>query len=128
MESKAGFLDLQELWLTHVRMRATLSEKPYLLLTRILIKLKIWAVLRVYPNPANNNITVSYELEQSREILISLHDFQIKQLSILTNAIKKSPGMQLETIYLRDINPGLYLIVIESDKNEQAVQRLIVEK
>lgn len=81
--------------------------------------------LSIFPNPAKENINVGYNLSGDRQVTISLHDLFGKRIAELKSE-SKTAGSWQESFQLQDIQPGMYLIVVQTDQKETAVQRFIV--
>ncbi|TAL69491.1 MAG: T9SS type A sorting domain-containing protein [Bacteroidetes bacterium] len=83
--------------------------------------------LTVFPNPTSGKVNLSFTLLEPRMLSIILHDLSGRKIAELS-AMKSFPsGDRSESFKLQDIEPGMYLISVRSDKGEQAVQRVIVE-
>ncbi|MDQ1265165.1 MAG: type sorting protein [Bacteroidota bacterium] len=83
--------------------------------------------LTLQPNPAHSQVEVNFTLAEAREAAISLHDLFGRRLKELSPVKSYKTGEYSNTFQLQELEPGLYLIVVRTEKNEQAVQRLIVE-
>lgn len=82
----------------------------------------------VYPNPiGNQRATVGFSLSAERTITITLHDIFGRKLAELRTDQNLAPGSYSEDVVLKNIAKGIYLISIQTDRGEQAVQRVIVE-
>lgn len=79
----------------------------------------------VYPNPTNNEINVLIDLAEERKLTISLTDISGK---VVKNFVKDLPQLKGKKEYpfqIGEINEGMYLLLIESDKGERVTQRII---
>lgn len=83
--------------------------------------------LHVFPNPADGNVNIQFNLTEKRDLRISLHDLYGKSIKTIDNYKTMAPGLIRKNIMLGDLAPGMYLIALESKSGEQAVQRIIVE-
>jgi len=83
--------------------------------------------LTVFPNPTSGNINISYSLTDSRTTTVAVHDLSGRTIYELASRQSKQPGEVKEMYRLNNIDPGVYLISIKTDKGEKAVQRIIVE-
>ncbi len=84
----------------------------------------------LYPNPvlaADGNTTLAYKLDTPRQVTITLHDMFGRELASI-DAGHKTPGSYTVDIPLAGRESGVYLIVLSTDKNERAVQRLLVQR
>ncbi|MFA7327453.1 MAG: T9SS type A sorting domain-containing protein [Candidatus Kapaibacterium sp.] len=83
--------------------------------------------MKVFPNPATSNSNVEFELEDSRAISISIYDLSGKLIKNVKTGLSLSKGNTSESLNLTGVNPGLYYVVVKSEKGEQALQRIIIE-
>ncbi len=81
----------------------------------------------VYPNPANGEFTIQYTLNDARTVNITMHDINGKQIRNLGEQSSPKGTWSLQA-QASGISPGIYLIALTTDKGEQAVQRIIIEK
>jgi hypothetical protein len=80
---------------------------------------------KVYPNPANNQATVSFNLPESIEGRITLVDLSGREKQVLLPNTTYSQGSHQFDLDLSTVPDGIYLIVLYSNKGIQT-QRLIV--
>lgn len=66
---------------------------------------------RVYPNPANDNTTLVYTLQQSADVEIQLFDALGKQVSATVKA-RQEVGVQEHTFDLSNLQSGLYIVTL----------------
>ncbi len=83
--------------------------------------------MRVFPNPVHDNLNLSFELTDSRKVTIALHDLSGRKLTEFITMQPMGSGSFNESLHLKNIEPGMYLVSIQTNKGEQAVQRVIVE-
>lgn len=81
---------------------------------------------KVYPNPANQFATVSFELPKAIEGRISLIDLQGRERIVLLEKTRISPGYQHFKLDISGISEGIYLITLFSDSGIQT-QRLVIQ-
>lgn len=80
--------------------------------------------LKVYPNPASEQVTLQYELQQSANVVINLFDATGKDIQTIIN--KKQPiGIHTEKVYLNELAKGIYYFEIEID-GARAVKKLVL--
>ena len=79
----------------------------------------------VYPNPAQTEFTIDFSLEQKTNVNLSLNDMngRIWWSKTIVNAIIHS-----ETMFLKDLPSGIYLVKIAPIGEEIQVKRLIITK
>jgi hypothetical protein len=83
--------------------------------------------MKVYPNPASANINVEYELGGERDVTISLHDMYGRRIRQLGSYPSHPAGSHTEAFALGRLEAGMYLISIQANSGEHAVQRVIIK-
>ena len=83
--------------------------------------------MKVFPNPTTSNSNVEFELQDSRVISIALFDLSGKLIKNVKSGMSLGKGNAKELLNLSGVNPGLYYVVVQSEKGEQALQRIIIE-
>ncbi|HYF03484.1 MAG TPA: T9SS type A sorting domain-containing protein [Patescibacteria group bacterium] len=82
----------------------------------------------IYPNPVrDSHATLNFLLNEERLITIGLHDIFGKKIAELKTAQLTAAGKYKWDLGLQDIASGMYLISVQTDRGEQAVQRIIVD-
>lgn len=81
--------------------------------------------LNVYPNPANENVSIQYNAAVSGNHSISLSDMTGKMISNENFAAQK--GSNLKQINLSDLAAGIYMLSIADENGTQNHIRLIKE-
>jgi hypothetical protein len=84
--------------------------------------------LRVYPNPTDGPIAVDLMLKEKRNLKITLHDLTGRKISDLNTGVNAGAGEFNARFELKKVEPGVYLVVVQSEIGERAVQRVIVGK
>lgn len=82
--------------------------------------------MNVFPNPTSGKVNVNFSLNEGRKIDIAVHDLFGNKIQTLATGLEKDSGEQQETIQLKGLEAGMYLIVLQTDYGEQAVQRIIL--
>ena len=82
--------------------------------------------MTVYPNPANQNITVNYNLKKSSNVKISIFDIQGKLITLVKlNNI--GSGEHSEKINIENLtNKSIYIIQVETEY-ERFIEKIIIE-
>jgi len=84
--------------------------------------------LNIYPNPADDQITIDYEVDNDSKIYIALYNINGVLSEVLVDEYK-IPGSYSETFNLGTLNnrvlPGIYLIVFRNDK-EYLTKKVII--
>lgn len=105
---------------------ATVGENPYM----DVLRGAAGAVMesRIEPNPARERALLSYRLSAPRTVSLALHDITGRHLRQLAPAEPVDASLRTQDVDLRGLAPGIYLVVISTDRGERAVQRMIVEQ
>lgn len=82
----------------------------------------------LYPNPARNRTTVSFVLSEPRTVAFSIHDLLGKRVLDGGSISGTASGNYEKELDLHELTAGVYLLVITTDKGEQSIQRLVIEK
>ncbi|HYF03486.1 MAG TPA: T9SS type A sorting domain-containing protein [Patescibacteria group bacterium] len=84
---------------------------------------------QIFPNPVRDqHPTVKFTLKETRNVIITLHDIYGRRITELSRSTPFKGGEHSQEILLKDVQPGIYLVAIQTDRGEQAVQRIIVEQ
>lgn len=78
----------------------------------------------VFPNPASQNITISFNLEHKTNVKLSIFNLLGQEQLILLNK-ERLPGEQEVSFNVSELNKGIYIVKLISDKTTSS--RLIVE-
>jgi hypothetical protein len=82
----------------------------------------------VYPNPIRDRkATIAFSVSEERVVTITLHDVFGRKLLDLVYPQLTPKGVYQRDIVLKDIAKGMYLISVQTDRGEQAVQRILVD-
>jgi hypothetical protein len=81
----------------------------------------------IFPNPAHDALTVGYRLMGRRMVTITLHDINGAKVRQLVAPHLNEAGRWEMRGSIVGVKPGIYLVVISTEKGEQVVQRVIVE-
>jgi hypothetical protein len=81
----------------------------------------------LFPNPAQGSTTLQFRLTQPRYVTITLNDLSGRYLRTLESGQELNMGDYPVALKLGEVQSGTYLVVVRTDRGEQAVQRLIVQ-
>ena len=81
--------------------------------------IKGFKTFKAYPNPFNPKTVIAYELEDARELSISIVDVYGRQVTKLYNGFQGS-GFHELTWQPRDISAGIYFSVLSSGDNSMS--------
>lgn len=79
----------------------------------------------VYPNPAHDNLTVTYTAEPNEDVLINLISLEGKVVSTLFNGTSNGLPVQLQLQLPSDLQQGMYLVQLVHG-NVSAAHRIVV--
>ncbi len=82
--------------------------------------------LAVYPNPANENVTVAFGLANTNDVQIDLVDMTGKTVRT-TNAMRFNAGANTITLNTSDINQGIYFVKVSTQEATKTT-RLVITK
>ncbi len=79
-----------------------------------------------YPNPAQNNIKLKLKLTEDRKLTISIGNLNGTIVKEVEQSKMYSKGDVELNLNISDLSPGVYMIVINTEKSEQAISRFVV--
>lgn len=82
----------------------------------------------IFPNPAREKTMIRFSLSEPRDVGFSIHDLLGKRVAESGSVSAASSGDYVHEIDVRNLKAGVYLIVLTTDKGEQSIQRLVIEK
>jgi hypothetical protein len=68
-----------------------------------------------YPNPATENITVNYSIEQSAKVTYTIYDLTGKQVQ--SDSSNRFPGAQQQNVDVNNLQAGTYLLSVNVNGN-----------
>ena len=74
--------------------------------------------LRIYPNPAHENVTVEFDVQYSGVVFIELIDLSGRQ--IVTNQVDLRAGKH--TFKLKNLSAGIYTVSLRTDRNSYSAK------
>lgn len=85
--------------------------------------------IMVYPNPVRTaKANIHYTLSEARSVAFSIHDILGKKIVDCGSLAERPQGEYDFELNIGNIPAGIYLVVITTDKGEQTIQRIAVEK
>ena len=72
--------------------------------------------LSLYPNPSNGEFRIEMDLESKVELRVKLFDLTGKLVEDLSGELSSESGKVTADIKLKDTNPGIYFLRVESGK------------
>jgi hypothetical protein len=82
--------------------------------------------VKVYPNPANQHVTVTFAAEEAGVIIFTMFDLSGK--NVLRKSFSAVKGENSIHINVSDIKNGFYTFNIEGEKNQYKMQKLLIER
>ncbi len=79
----------------------------------------------LYPNPATTYTNISFSLEERQDVVVALYDIMGKKVQ--SNSYTLDAGIQLFQLDLSNLAPGVYTIVMQTEKSSYP-QKLIISK
>ncbi|MEL6986893.1 MAG: T9SS type A sorting domain-containing protein, partial [Bacteroidota bacterium] len=83
--------------------------------------------INLFPNPANDYITLAFELEEKQNLNIRIFN-SLGQMVYQGNEIDYSYGGFNEQISVNQLSNGLYFLELSNEKGEKNTLRFTVEK
>lgn len=82
--------------------------------------------MMISPNPVEEQGLLSFHLTAKRNLALSLHTMSGYRIAVLLEDASYDPDDHQYAIDFSTIPPGLYLLVLSSDRGEQLMQRVVV--
>ncbi len=82
----------------------------------------------LYPNPATDGgATISYDLREPRTLSAELVDLAGNRIATLFNGVHRTAGKGQTAFTFGNVPPGMYLVVLTTERGERTVQRMVVQ-
>ena len=81
--------------------------------------------LSLYPNPSNGEFRIEMDLESKEELRVKLFDMTGKLVEDLSGELSIESKKVSGDIKLKDTNPGIYFLRVESGKRSGAKKMVI---
>jgi gluconolactonase len=78
-----------------------------------------------YPNPFNPNSDIRYQISDSRDVRLSVHDLLGREVAVLVNE-RKSPGSYTVTFYASTLASGVYLYSLAAGQYTETKRMVLV--
>jgi hypothetical protein len=85
-----------------------------------------FSVENLKPNPANDYVTVGFNLVEPKAVTIEIYSTDGKRVSTPIEARSYGVGRQVESISVKDLVPGVYTAVFSTDSYGQVRTRQFV--
>ncbi len=80
--------------------------------------------VKIYPNPADNQLNISFVVKDNVDLEISLSD--ISGRTIMQDIYSASQGVNLVKLDINNISRGVYLLNI-GDENSSLIYKVVVK-
>lgn len=81
---------------------------------------------RMYPNPVNDRLSLSYSLERSEKVIIKLYDITGREALVLLNEQQEAGEHQMSYDLKPQLNPGVYFVSVDAG-GKRFSQKLLVK-
>ena len=84
----------------------------------------------VHPNSVNPRdvATVQFTLPEDSRVSVALYDILGKHVQDLSACEARPEGVWEDHLLVQDVPPGVYLLAVTTDRGEQSLEKLIVER
>jgi hypothetical protein len=79
----------------------------------------------VFPNPTESNLNLEFELKETQKLSISMYNIIGQLLTTFKNQTEFSKGLNSLQLNTSDLIEGIYLLVIQTEKEEVISKRII---
>ncbi len=79
------------------------------------------------PNPADDQVTLQFTMEQPGSISVTLSDLNGKQIKALTEKLSYSKGNHNVSFSVKGIQPGTYLVTLNTPGKRQTAKLVIID-
>lgn len=83
--------------------------------------------VKIWPNPANGQTTVTFMLTEQADYRMSIADVTGRIVRFFPRKEKMPAGLQQETLDLADLTPGIYFLEVQTDAGAVVTRKLVVE-
>jgi hypothetical protein len=84
--------------------------------------------MNTVPNPTSGTVNLSFLLKENRNITISVNDVFGKKVKDVVINQRMTKGDNLQQFDISDLESGMYLVVVQTNAGEQALNRVILKK
>jgi len=81
----------------------------------------------IYPNPTHGLSTISLSLQSNEEVVLKVFDVQGRLVNTMNPVRSATAGTQQVSLNLKNSKPGLYNIVVTSNKGKKQTYRLLLK-
>lgn len=102
----------------------TISENNITISLRDNVYSEASNVLRLYPNPANQNTTLEYGLTEPSNVMLQVYDMNGRMVSSMDNG-RQSAGIHSVKMNVQNLKRGVYMIRVISASNVQTAKMIV---
>ncbi|MBL0174958.1 MAG: T9SS type A sorting domain-containing protein [Ignavibacteria bacterium] len=85
--------------------------------------------VNLFPNPVTRDVTtVRFTLPEPSRVAVSLYDILGKRVRELTVCEERNAGICESTLDFRGIQAGVYMLAVTTERGQQAVQKIVVQR
>lgn len=81
--------------------------------------------IRVFPNPASEQISIEFEIAEMTDIQASITNLNGGVLKIFAEKHGLTPGIYRENADIRDLPPGVYLVKIQTSSGKNRATKIV---
>jgi hypothetical protein len=81
--------------------------------------------LEVYPQPVVSKATLSFHLQQSQDVMLTVHDVLGRKI-IAHDLGAKTPGVHSAAFDAESYSPGIYLISVVGSAGERMINQVVI--
>jgi len=82
--------------------------------------------LAIFPNPFNENTTISFNIQDKYTVAVGLYDMIGKEIVSISNATELAPGSYSLPLNKGNLKPGIYFVKLEIE-GFSAIKKMIVQ-
>ena len=83
------------------------------------------SVMRAYPNPAKDFLTVDYQVDQAGSVQVQLFDLQGREL--MGTTLEQTPGSHQLDLNLSEMNQGVHILMMTTPST-RSIQRVLIQE
>lgn len=88
-------------------------------------KVKEFKDVKIYPNPANNNLTLSYTLDKQENLSTTIYDLGGRV--IMTRSMNSSSGHHTESFDISDLPSGMYQLELRNNDTRNIMRFQVIK-
>ena len=77
---------------------------------------------KIYPNPVIQNASISFELNSSSIVNISIYNLNGSLVKTLCNNVRMGKGNNSSQVNASELSMGTYLVVVKAGKEQEVVK------